>query len=131
MSCIFNFQLTKEYLEQISKVSGGSEASMSCIESSGDEYILSKDSIHESSSEGPYDLTSKVPLVKLKKQAGTPVKASDYMHCINCEALLKRKSLWRQIHVQVQAFTKMQHNKARQKSDPITLCLCTARTRWF
>lgn len=64
------------------------------------------------------------------QQAGTPVKASDYMHCINCEALLKRKSLWRHIHVQVQAFTKMQHNKARQKSDPITLCLCTARTRW-
>lgn len=68
MSCIFNFQLTKEYLEQISKVSDGSEASMSCIESSGDEYILLKDSIHESSSEGPYDLTSKVSLVKLKKQ---------------------------------------------------------------
>lgn len=29
------------------------------------------------------------------QQAGKPVKASDYMHCINCEALLKRKSLWR------------------------------------
>ncbi|XP_054867654.1 uncharacterized protein LOC129349183 isoform X1 [Amphiprion ocellaris] len=24
-----------------------------------------------------------------------PVKASDYMHCINCQAFLKRKSLWR------------------------------------
>lgn len=32
-------------------------------------------------------------------------------------------------HVQVQAFMKMQHNKARQKLDPVTLCLCTARPR--
>ena len=24
-----------------------------------------------------------------------PVKAKDYMHCVNCEAYLKRKSLWR------------------------------------
>ncbi|XP_059198023.1 uncharacterized protein LOC131978403 isoform X2 [Centropristis striata] len=60
--------LTKEDLESISKVSNGSEASMSCVESSGDEYIPSKASTHGSSSEGSYDLTSKVPLVKLKKQ---------------------------------------------------------------
>ncbi|XP_031139915.2 uncharacterized protein LOC116039306 isoform X1 [Sander lucioperca] len=29
------------------------------------------------------------------QQTDEPVKASDYMHCINCEALLKRQSLWR------------------------------------
>ncbi|XP_028298057.1 uncharacterized protein LOC114460324 isoform X2 [Gouania willdenowi] len=29
------------------------------------------------------------------QQSGDEVKAGDYMHCINCEALLKRKSLWR------------------------------------
>ncbi len=29
------------------------------------------------------------------QQSKTPVKASDYMHCINCEAYLRRKSLWR------------------------------------
>ncbi|KAM9477350.1 uncharacterized protein Hap1MRO34_010195 isoform 2-T2 [Clarias gariepinus] len=29
------------------------------------------------------------------QQATKPVKASDYMHCINCQALLKRKTLWR------------------------------------
>lgn len=29
------------------------------------------------------------------QQTSKPVMASDYMHCINCEALLKRKSLWR------------------------------------
>lgn len=30
-----------------------------------------------------------------RQQSSEPVKASDYMHCVNCEALLKRKSLWR------------------------------------
>ncbi|MEQ2196879.1 hypothetical protein XENOCAPTIV_016543, partial [Xenoophorus captivus] len=29
------------------------------------------------------------------QQTSKPVTASDYMHCINCQALLKRKSLWR------------------------------------
>lgn len=30
-----------------------------------------------------------------RQQAADPVTANDYMHCINCEALLKRKALWR------------------------------------
>ncbi|KAM4577992.1 uncharacterized protein V3H82_012082 [Fundulus diaphanus] len=29
------------------------------------------------------------------QQTSKPVTASDYMHCINCQAFLKRKSLWR------------------------------------
>lgn len=31
------------------------------------------------------------------QQTRKPVKANDYMHCINCQALLKRQSLWRHI----------------------------------
>ncbi|XP_071329276.1 uncharacterized protein [Trachinotus anak] len=58
--------ITKAYLEQISKVSDGSEASISCIESSGDEYVPSKDLVHESTSEEPDGVMSKVPLVKQK-----------------------------------------------------------------
>lgn len=30
-----------------------------------------------------------------RQQFGASVKASDYLHCLNCEAYLKRKSLWR------------------------------------
>lgn len=30
-----------------------------------------------------------------RQQSSVPVKASDYMHCINCEVYLKRRSLWR------------------------------------
>ena len=30
-----------------------------------------------------------------RQQSSVPVNASDYMHCVNCEAYLKRKSLWR------------------------------------
>lgn len=52
VSIIFHFQLTKEYLELISKVSDGSEPSMSLIEDRWDEYIPSKQSIPGSSSEG-------------------------------------------------------------------------------
>jgi hypothetical protein len=29
------------------------------------------------------------------QQSSVPVNPSDYMHCVNCEAYLKRKSLWR------------------------------------
>ncbi|XP_067456263.1 uncharacterized protein [Thunnus thynnus] len=68
MSFIFHFQLPEEYLEPTSKLSDGSEASMSCIESSADEYIPPKDSTHGSSSEESCDLLSTVPLVKPKKQ---------------------------------------------------------------
>ncbi|XP_032363314.1 uncharacterized protein LOC116675982 [Etheostoma spectabile] len=49
----------------------GSEASMSCIESSCDGYIPPKNSIRGSSSEGSQDLTNKVPLVKQKKPKKT------------------------------------------------------------
>ncbi|XP_029942327.1 uncharacterized protein LOC115384133 isoform X2 [Salarias fasciatus] len=31
------------------------------------------------------------------QQTAEPVSKSEYMHCMNCEALLKRKSLWRHI----------------------------------
>lgn len=57
MSCTFHFQITKEYLESIAKVSSGSESSINVI-----------DSTCGSSSEGSYDLTSNAPMVKLKKQ---------------------------------------------------------------
>ncbi|XP_023821816.1 uncharacterized protein LOC110013576 isoform X1 [Oryzias latipes] len=30
-----------------------------------------------------------------RQQTSGPVKTSDYMHCVNCEAYLKRKSLWK------------------------------------
>lgn len=30
-----------------------------------------------------------------RQQSNVPVQASDYMHCVNCEAYLKRRSLWR------------------------------------
>ncbi|XP_026223685.1 uncharacterized protein LOC113171757 isoform X1 [Anabas testudineus] len=30
-----------------------------------------------------------------RQQSCAPVKASDYLHCINCEAYLKRRSMWR------------------------------------
>lgn len=30
-----------------------------------------------------------------RQQSISPVRLSDYLHCINCEAYLKRKSLWR------------------------------------
>lgn len=30
-----------------------------------------------------------------RQQSSGPVNASDYMHCINCDAYLKRRSLWR------------------------------------
>ena len=33
-----------------------------------------------------------------RQQSSEPVKASEYLHCINCEAYLKRKSLWRHMH---------------------------------
>lgn len=46
VSFIFDFQLTKEYLDTISKVSDGWELSMSFTEDSGDEYLQSKQSTH-------------------------------------------------------------------------------------
>lgn len=39
------------------------------------------------------------------QQSSVPVKANDYMHCVNCEAFLKRRSLWRHMqrcHLQKQ-----------------------------
>lgn len=30
-----------------------------------------------------------------RQQSSVPIKASDYMHCINCEVYLKKRSLWR------------------------------------
>lgn len=60
-----------------------------------------------------------------RKQTGKPVKASDNMPFINCEA-----PLFMEAHVQVQALSKMQLNKTRQKLDPVALFLCTTRPRW-
>ncbi|XP_070820041.1 uncharacterized protein [Chaetodon trifascialis] len=58
--------LTKEYMEQLPGVSDVPETSMSSIPSTNDDYIPSTDSVCESSSEGSYSLTGKVP-VELKK----------------------------------------------------------------
>lgn len=30
-----------------------------------------------------------------RQQSSVPVKASDYLHCINCQGCFKRRSLWR------------------------------------
>lgn len=65
------FQLTKEYLKQISKVADDSEASVSCIESSGDEYIPPEESVYDTSSDGSGNRKSKVPLIKLRKPQRT------------------------------------------------------------
>ncbi|XP_039463650.1 uncharacterized protein LOC120436869 [Oreochromis aureus] len=59
--------LTSEYLQSISKVADTPEASGSCIESTDDEYIPSKDSGNESSSEGFDSPAKRVPLLKIKK----------------------------------------------------------------
>ncbi|KAG7509632.1 DNA polymerase epsilon catalytic subunit A [Solea senegalensis] len=69
--------LTKEYLERIATVSHGSDASQSSIESSGDDYIPSRGSLYEGSSEEP-DSPIKIPVVKPKKSQRTrPTKSSD------------------------------------------------------
>ncbi|XP_009300147.1 uncharacterized protein isoform X1 [Danio rerio] len=53
-----------------------------------------------------------------KQQSTAPVNASDYLHCINCSAYLKRKSLWR--HMQrcqlSQKINKMKPGKTRVQS---------------
>ncbi|XP_068581294.1 uncharacterized protein [Cebidichthys violaceus] len=58
---------------------------MSCSGSSGDEYIPSKDSIHESSSEGSCDQMSKVPLVKLKKQKKSQRTYKEVLEAMNSD----------------------------------------------
>ena len=67
MSCTFHFQITKVYRESNPHVPDGSESTMSSTEISDDEYIPPQNSPCGSSSEGS-DLTSNVPVVKLKKQ---------------------------------------------------------------
>ncbi|XP_051239161.1 uncharacterized protein LOC127353711 [Dicentrarchus labrax] len=67
--------LTREYLEQISKASHAFDTSIS----SGDEYILSKASVYESSAEEPDSPMSKVPVVKQKTSQRTYKKKKKEM----------------------------------------------------
>ncbi|XP_067297785.1 uncharacterized protein lcorl isoform X4 [Pseudorasbora parva] len=59
-----------------------------------------------------------------KHQSFAPVTASDYLHCVNCEACLKRRSLWR--HMQKCHLSKKDKGMKPGKTCVQTLCLYTA-----
>ncbi|XP_078026445.1 uncharacterized protein LOC144464173 [Epinephelus lanceolatus] len=58
-----------------------------------------------------------------RQQPNNPVKPSDYMHCINCEAYLKRRSLWK--HMKICHLKRTAEGYKRGKSRVQTLCAYT------
>lgn len=58
-----------------------------------------------------------------RQQPKDCVKPCDYMHCINCEAYLKRKSLWR--HMKICHLKRTAEGYKRGKSRVQTLCAHT------
>ncbi|MEQ2233554.1 hypothetical protein ILYODFUR_023074 [Ilyodon furcidens] len=57
-------------------------------------------------------------LVIPRQQSIKSAKPGDYLHCINCEGYLKRKSLWR--HMQ-RCYLSQKPGKARNISSPSPL----------